>query len=50
MSTLTALGSKEAEMRMIGCDLHAAQQSITPTIVRKKIEDLRQLDAFDVPS
>jgi hypothetical protein len=25
---LTALGSKEAEMRMIGCDLHAAQQSI----------------------
>jgi hypothetical protein len=28
VSTLTALGSKEAEMRMIGCDLHAAQQSI----------------------
>jgi hypothetical protein len=25
---LTALGSKEAEMRMIGCDLHAAQQTI----------------------
>jgi hypothetical protein len=25
---LTALGSKEAEMRMIGCDLHASQQSI----------------------
>ena len=24
--------------------------NITPTIVRKKIEDLRQLDAFDVPS
>jgi transposase len=28
VSTLTALGSKEAEMRMIGCDLHAAQQTI----------------------
>jgi hypothetical protein len=28
VSTLTALGSKEAERRMIGCDLHAAQQSI----------------------
>ena len=28
MSTLTALGSKEAEMRIIGCDLHAAQQTI----------------------
>lgn len=25
---LTAVGSKEAEMRMIGCDLHASQQSI----------------------
>src|SRR6185436_16083005 len=25
---LTALGSKEAEMKMIGCDLHAAQQTI----------------------
>jgi hypothetical protein len=25
---LTALGSKEAEMRIIGCDLHASQQSI----------------------
>jgi hypothetical protein len=24
----TALGSKEAEMRIIGCDLHAAQQTI----------------------
>jgi len=24
--------------------------NIMPTIVRKKIEDLRQLDAFDVPS
>jgi len=23
-----ALGSKEAEMRMMGCDLHAAQQTI----------------------
>src|SRR5262249_47040177 len=28
MSILTALGSKEAEMKIIGCDLHAAQQSI----------------------
>ena len=28
MSTLTALGTKEAEMRMIGCDLHTRQQSI----------------------
>jgi hypothetical protein len=28
MSTLTALGSQEAEMRIIGCDLHAAQQTI----------------------
>jgi hypothetical protein len=28
VSTLTALGSKEAEMGMIGCDLHAAQQTI----------------------
>jgi transposase len=28
VSTLTALGSKEAEMRMIGCDLHKAQQTI----------------------
>src|SRR6266849_9168787 len=25
---LTALGSKEAEMKIIGCDLHAAQQTI----------------------
>jgi hypothetical protein len=25
---LTALGSKEAEMRIIGCDLHASQQTI----------------------
>jgi hypothetical protein len=28
MSTLTALGSKEAEMRMIGCDSHATRQTI----------------------
>jgi transposase len=28
VSILTALGSKEAEMRIIGCDLHAAQQTI----------------------
>jgi hypothetical protein len=28
VSTLTALGSKEAEMRIIGCDLHATQQTI----------------------
>jgi transposase len=28
VSILTALGSKEAEMCMIGCDLHAAQQTI----------------------
>jgi transposase len=28
LSTLTALGSKEAEMKIIGCDLHAAQQTI----------------------
>jgi hypothetical protein len=28
VSALTALGSKEAETRMIGCDLHAAQQTI----------------------
>jgi transposase len=28
MSILTVLGSKEAEMRIIGCDLHASQQSI----------------------
>src|SRR5437867_1138153 len=28
MSTLTALGSKEAEMKIIGCDLHASQQTI----------------------
>src|SRR6266568_4227892 len=27
-STLAALGLKEAEMRLIGCDLHARQQSI----------------------
>jgi hypothetical protein len=26
--TLTALGPKEAEMRMIGCDLHARQQTV----------------------
>src|SRR5438105_6289309 len=25
---LTALGLKEAEMRLVGCDLHASQQSI----------------------
>jgi hypothetical protein len=25
---LAALGSKEAEMKIIGCDLHAAQQTI----------------------
>jgi transposase len=28
VSTLAALGSKEAEMRIIGCDLHASQQTI----------------------
>ena len=28
MSKPTALGTKEAEMRIIGCDLHAAQQTI----------------------
>src|SRR4029453_6934352 len=28
VSTLTALGSNEAEMRIIGCDLHASQQAI----------------------
>jgi transposase len=28
VSTLTALGSKEAEMRIIGCDLHTAKQTI----------------------
>jgi transposase len=28
VSKLTALGSKEAEMKIIGCDLHAAQQTI----------------------
>jgi hypothetical protein len=26
--TLTALGPKEAEMRIIGCDLHARQQTL----------------------
>src|SRR5260370_41022978 len=40
---LTALGSKEAEMKIIGCDLHASQQSIamldrdTGEIVVKKL-------------
>ena len=28
MFTLTALGPKEAEMRIIGCDLHARQQAL----------------------
>jgi hypothetical protein len=28
MSILTVLESKEAEMRIIGCDLHASQQAI----------------------
>ena len=28
VSILTALGSKDAEMRILGCDLHASQQSI----------------------
>ena len=28
MITLTALGPKEAEMRIIGCDLHARQQTL----------------------
>jgi hypothetical protein len=28
VSTLTALGSKEAEMRIIGCDLHASRQTV----------------------
>jgi hypothetical protein len=27
--TLTVLGPKEAEMRIIGCDLHARQQTVT---------------------
>jgi hypothetical protein len=27
-STLTALASKEADMRIIGCDLYASQQTI----------------------
>jgi len=26
--TLTVLGPKEAEMRIIGCDLHARQQAL----------------------
>jgi hypothetical protein len=26
--TLTVLGPKEAEMRIIGCDLHARQQAV----------------------
>ena len=28
MFTLTVLGPKEAEMRIIGCDLHARQQAV----------------------
>ena len=28
MFTLTELGPKEAEMRIIGCDLHARQQAL----------------------
>ena len=28
MFTLTVLGPKEAEMRIIGCDLHARQQTV----------------------
>ena len=28
MFTLTELGPKEAEMRIIGCDLHARQQTL----------------------
>jgi len=28
MFTLTVLGPKEAEMRIIGCDLHARQQTL----------------------
>ena len=28
MSKLTALGSKQAERKIIGCDLHASQQTI----------------------
>jgi transposase len=44
VSILTALGSKEAEMKIIGCDLHAAQQSIamvdcdTGEITRKTLK------------
>jgi transposase len=29
VSTLTALGSKEAERKIIGCDLHTSQQTIS---------------------
>jgi len=29
VSTLTALGSKEAEMKIIGCNLHTSQQTIS---------------------
>ena len=40
---LAALGSKEAEMKIIGCDLHAAKQTIamldreTGEIVKKTL-------------
>ncbi len=29
MFTLTVLGPKEAEMQIIGCDLHTCQQAVT---------------------
>jgi hypothetical protein len=44
VSTFTALVSKEAEMRMIGCDLQATQQSKL-TILPKKIECLCEVGA-----
>ena len=42
---LTALGSKEAEMKIIGCDLHAAQQTIA-MLDRETGEIVQALDGI----
>jgi hypothetical protein len=56
VSKRTALGSKEAELRIIGCDLHAAQQTIamldgdTGEIVERTLtHEVEALREFDPP-
>jgi len=48
--TPTVLGSKEAEMRIIGCDLHARQQTLAmlPSASRATLESVQSTSTLSM--